>query len=269
MRKLSNESSKAILYAIMDCTGEILGSAHEQVVNQINKACIEFIVSNSRQPSFEDLREILGAFPNWFFTDIKKGRTKFSRLLAKTLDEVNLTFETPIQSQILPKTAAAERILLEDIDSFSKAVSISPKAAYQVSLDSIYEDDIKIALIDIIGERFIPNHSASEKSDLYTSMVVLRGKRVPTAFLLKSMKSVKTMDMKSGLGKRSNQILRLMNEPADLYIVQHTGVINTDVIDHLYAQVFKKATELQKTLYYYIMDGNETARILLGYEKIR
>ena len=76
------------------------------------------------------------------------------------------------------------------------------------------------------------------------------------------------MDMKSGLGKRSNQILRLVKEPAILYVVQHTGEIATDVIEHLHAQVFNKATELRKTLYYYIMDGNETVRILLGYNKI-
>ena len=195
MKKLSNESSKAILYAIMDCTGEILDSAHENIVNQIQKICVDFIVAESRQPTFGELTKKLEVLPDWFFMDIKKERHKFSRLLTKSLDRIDLIFDSPVISQKV-STAKAERVFLEDIDSFSQAVSIDPHTASQVSLDSIYEDDVKNALIEIIGERFIPTHSATEKSDLYTSQVVLKGQRVPTAFLLKSMKSVKTMDMK-------------------------------------------------------------------------
>lgn len=267
MKNLSKESSKAVLYAIMDTTGSISDSAHEKLVSQIYRLCVDFAISESRLPRLEELTEIIEKLPGWILTDVIKSKPKFIRSLANALGNIELIFNAATP-QRLHIEADAERIFLEDIDSFSRAAKIDSQAASQVSLNDVYEDDVKIALIEIIGERFIPKHSANEKSDLYTSQVILRGRRVPTAFLLKSMRSVKTMDMKSGLGKRSNQILRLIKEPAVLYVVQHTGEIITDVVDHLYAQVYKKAIELQKTLYYYIMDGNETARVLLGYNRI-
>ncbi|MFW9889518.1 MAG: hypothetical protein ACFFER_15125 [Candidatus Thorarchaeota archaeon] len=266
MRRVSEASSKAILYAILNSVGDISDSSHENLVNKIHKLCIDFALSNSRLPSSEELAQILEKLPKRLFANGVGRREKFTKLLSVALGSTDLTFDT---ATLQNSHSNVERVFLEDIDSFSKAASILPQDTSSISLEHLYEDQVKIALIDIIGERFIPDHSATEKSDLYTSQVILKGQRVPTAFLLKSMRSVKALDMKYGLGKSGNQVLRLVKEPAKLYVVQHTGEIKTDVIEHLEAQLFRKAKGLETTLYYYIMDGNETARILLGFGKLK
>ena len=69
-------------------------------------------------------------------------------------------------------------------------------------------------------------------------------------------------------GKRGDQLLRLLREPARLYVVQHVGEIDTNVIELLGTLAIQKSQQSMEGLYYCIMDGVDTARVLKAYGKL-
>jgi len=86
---------------------------------------------------------------------------------------------------------------------------------------------------------------------------------MPTAFMLKGKGTPGKLTV-GKCGKNGDQILRLVEEPARLFVVQHIDSIDTYVIKLLEIAVGSVARG-NKKLYYCVMDGIETARILLAY----
>lgn len=160
-----------------------------------------------------------------------------------------------------------ERVYVDGIDSFRKVNSVEPHAIIDLVPLKISEENIKNSLAEILGEKFVPKDWPGEKSDLYTTRVVLRGKRIDTAFLLKGP-SVDILTI-SKLGKRGNQVLKLTKEPAQLFTIQHVGKIDSDVIEHLENEVTKQSRSRNLKLYYCVIDGIDTTRILAAYGKLQ
>jgi len=57
-------------------------------------------------------------------------------------------------------------------------------------------------------------------------------------------------------------------EPAQLFIVQSIGPIDTYVIEHLESEVSRESKKRGLKLYYCIIDGTDTARLLKAYDKL-
>lgn len=159
----------------------------------------------------------------------------------------------------------AQEVTVDDIDSFSRVDSISSSEVPDIA--DMKETNVKHGLARILGEPYVPIDSGVEKCDLFTSRVIFQGVRCPAAFLLKGRSFKGPLRIKH-LGKPANQILRLLTEPARLYFVQHVNEITTDVRDHLKVRVSDKARKEKTTLYYCLMDGIDTARVLMAHGEI-
>ncbi|MBU7036696.1 MAG: hypothetical protein HXS52_02100 [Theionarchaea archaeon] len=190
------------------------------------------------------------------------------------LTRLNYEFE-PVLKEIKRKakiskssdiSTSCERVYVDDIDSFRKVRNVNPKAVKDFVPVKMSERKLKESLASIIGEKFIPEDWGGERSDLYSSRIILRGKRISTAFLLKGP-SVRKLTIDK-CGKRGNQVLRLMTEPAELFVVQHVGEIDTDVIKLLETCVSNLSGSKNMKLYYCVIDGTDTARILFAYSKL-
>lgn len=164
------------------------------------------------------------------------------------------------------RRAFCRRIYVEDIDTFGKVKGVKPKSVWKSVPLRISELEIKELLADIVGEKFVPKDWSGEKSDLYSSLVEFGGNRLSTAFMLKGP-SVRKLTIDK-CGKRGNQLQRLVREPARLYVVQHIGEIDTDVIELLETLVSNRSQQKMEGLYYCIMDGVDTARVLKAYGKL-
>ena len=171
-----------------------------------------------------------------------------------------------IQRESATEAQLCKRVFVESIDSFQRVREIESKTVESLVPLSFSENDIKRSLADIVGEKFVPKDWSGEKSDLYTSFVVLEGCRIGTAFMLKGP-SVKRLTIDT-CGKRGNQLLRLVKEPANLFVVQHVGEIDTDVIELLDVLVSDLSRKRKERLYYCTMDGVDTARVLRAYDKL-
>lgn len=153
---------------------------------------------------------------------------------------------------------------IEQIDSFSLAHE-KPRATTRRALDllkSIPEQDVKDAFAEIIGEAMVPKDWGGEKSDMFSSGVVLDGNRVSTAFAFKGPAKFRPMTL-AELGKNGDQIYRLYEEPADLLVLQHCHEITPPVrrVMRAFAQ------QMGNPRSYCIIDGYDTLRLLTAYRK--
>jgi hypothetical protein len=154
-------------------------------------------------------------------------------------------------------------VFVEDIDELAKAVEVADAVGDWKVMEHVSEQAFKQCLAEILGVD-APRDWGGERSDLYSAHVHLRGRRHPTAFLLKGPARFSPMTL-NHLGKNNDQIVRLSHEPADLLIVQHCHDIGTDVRETLRAFAVQPGPIRRR---YCLIDGRDSYKILLAYGKL-
>lgn len=163
-----------------------------------------------------------------------------------------------------------DRLYVEDIDSFKKVRDVNPAMVSHLLRDgflAISEDQVQIALEEILNVSFHRKDWGGEINDLYTANVVVNGERRATAFLLKGPGIGKKVMEIADCGKRGDQIVRLFDTPADLFVVQYVGPISDFLIKDVQAKVANLRAS-GKEASFLIMDGQDTARVLHAYGKL-
>ncbi len=160
------------------------------------------------------------------------------------------------------------RVHPEDIKEFGKITEIEyPAIKYHRQIldiiKNIPEDEIKKKLGHIMLEGDLPNDWGGEKSDVYTNHLTLNSKRIRSAFILKGPSKFKRLEPKD-LGKNGDQIIRLFDEIADLYVLQHCHYVSPSIEKLMDAF----ASRYMNTSRYMIIDGIDTYRILKAYKMI-
>lgn len=176
---------------------------------------------------------------------------------------------SPLAVKGIKPDIRCKRIYVDDIDSFKEVRKIDPSQVKDLVPLDLKEQYIKESLAEIIGEAFIQKDWGGEWSDLFTTRIILGRKRVSAAFLLKGRGLRKSKLTIADCGKNGDQIVRLVKQPAALFIVQYVGEIDPMVLEFLEAMVEKESRKSNRILYYCLMDGIDTARVLLAYRKIK
>lgn len=152
-------------------------------------------------------------------------------------------------------------ISIDKIDSFSKAQKQKKSGNGQ-----FYEKDVKEVFKEAIGENGKFIDWGGETDDLYTTRLKLKGKRVSAAFGLKG-KGTKGILTPKKMGKNGDQIQRLFKSPAEAFFVQYNEQISESVIDQMKSLAIAKSVMENKKVYYGIIDGDDTSRIMRAYDK--
>jgi len=162
------------------------------------------------------------------------------------------------------------RLHIDDIDSFTKVRKVGPEQVSDVVSEgwlNIKEDCIQTAIEEILNVPFHKQDWGGEENDLYTANVILKGDRIPTAFVLKGRGTRKHTLQIRDCGQNGDQLVRLFQSPAELFVVQFVGQISENVVK----DVESKASLLRsqgKRAWYCIIDGQDTARLLHAYGKL-
>jgi hypothetical protein len=167
---------------------------------------------------------------------------------------------------VLIKKTGDLMVSVDEIDSFSKVVGVSPESVKNLVPLPIREEEIKRRFQEIIGEPFSQKDWGGERSDQFTTRILLKGRREPAAFVYKGKAYIDRPLMISDLGTRGDQVIRLFNEPAKIYFLQCNGRIDSQVYDMMKIYAEKKA--VGEEVFYCIIDGIDTARVLRAYDKI-
>jgi len=96
--------------------------------------------------------------------------------------------------------------------------------------------------------------------------VVYEGRRRAAVFLLKGRGTRGPLTLKK-CGHDGGQVVRLFDLAAELFVVQHVGPVDEDVI----RDVEQKTERLRlqgRNAWYCIMDGQDTARMMRAYGKL-
>jgi len=151
---------------------------------------------------------------------------------------------------------------IDGIDSFTRVCDSPdrPSKTDLIRLRDIPETDIKNAFAEIKGEPIVPKDWGGEKSDLFSSRVVINGNRISTAFVSKGPAQFRPMTL-AELGKKGDQIVRLFTEPASLFVLQHCHEITPPVRQTMRAF----AEQTGRLRLFCIIDGYDTFRILRAY----
>lgn len=163
-----------------------------------------------------------------------------------------------IQVTFAPAAAKAIPITIEDIDSFSKAKRAAKK------LGSTKEEIIKKAFASIAGEGGVFKDWGGEKSDLYTNKIRVKGARRAVAVAFKG-KGTGGKLVPAKMGKNGDQIGRLFDEPAEVFLIVYCGQIDSSIISQMQAfAIAKKAMGGQK-VYFGVIDDDDLGRIAASY----
>jgi len=163
-----------------------------------------------------------------------------------------------------------DRLYVEDIDSFAKVRDVNPSRVIPLlkrGFLDLSEDQVQLALEQILNVPFHRKDWGGEINDLYTANVIVNSARRATAFLLKGPGIGRKKMEIADCGKRGDQLVRLFGTPADLYVVQYVGPISDLLIKDVEGKV-AVAKAGGKGVHFLIMDGQDTARVLHAYAKL-
>ncbi len=185
-------------------------------------------------------------------SDSKKLETLPTKTSPKGSATVKVAFPAPAQR--------AKFISIDDIASFARVRdqgdSLRPPK-------SLAEKKLKHAFQKIIGEPGSFKDWGGEKSDLFTTKLRLTGARVPAAIAFKG-KATKGKLVPAKMGKNGDQINRLFDEPAGVFLVVYVGQIDSSIIAQMQAFAIGNALK-GRPVHYGIIDGRDVARLAAAY----
>jgi hypothetical protein len=147
-----------------------------------------------------------------------------------------------------------------EIAQFSRMDSQwTPSRAEFAQLANVPERRVKQIIGDLLGELAVPSDWGGEESDLFSAQLLVGNARRTSAFLLKGPARFHPMTPRD-LGKNGDQLYRLFNIPADIYVVQHCHTIGPAVRKTV--EAFALHRSFTVPCRYVIMDGYSTARLL-------
>ncbi len=163
-----------------------------------------------------------------------------------------------------------DRLYVEDIDSFQKVRDVNPAMVARFLKNGFLswtEDQVQIALEQILGVSFHKKDWGGEANDLYTANVIVNSSPRATGFLLKGPGIGKKEMVIADCGKNGDQLVRLFTTPAVLFVVQYVGPISEMIVTDVQGKVTALKSEGKTTLFL-IIDGQDTARLLHAYGKL-
>jgi hypothetical protein len=193
---------------------------------------------------------------------------QLSNILTK--DDIVGNHRTPKLKRVGQFEQMPERLYIDEIDSFQKVRNLQPKEVQKYiagGFINVTEDFVQEAIKKILDVPFHRKDWGGEINDLYTTNLIIAGKRRAAAFLLKGPGIGKKEMHIADCGKRGDQIVRLFETPADLFVVQYVGPIADLLIKDVQSKI-EALKSLGKQANFLIIDGQDTARLLHAYGRL-
>jgi hypothetical protein len=119
----------------------------------------------------------------------------------------------------------------------------------------------------IIGEKGKFKDWGGEKNDLCSTRLYFQGRRMATAFAFKGKGLTKKKLTPNFMGKNGDQIQRLFQSPAEIFILQYWSQIDDSVVEQMEMAAKIKSYSDGKKIYYGTIDGQDSFRLIQAYKK--
>lgn len=157
----------------------------------------------------------------------------------------------------------ARYITIDDVDSFARARTARVDPG---DYTPIAESRFKAGIAKILHESGTFRDWGGERNDLYTSRVVVSGKRHAAAFAFKGPGTSGTLTP-GKMGKNGDQIQRLFKTAANVFMVQYWGQVAESVTEQMEEFAKAKSAVEGTVIYFGVIDGDDSNRLLKAYPK--
>lgn len=171
----------------------------------------------------------------------------------KATASATLTFSVPSQ------LVQTEIVTIADLDQLAPASTLPGGRPIQLS-----EDEFKLGFQAVIGETGVFKDWGGEKNDLFTTQLKVRGTRRAAAVAFKGPGTRGKLTPKK-LGKNGDQIQRLFNTAAEVFLVQYWSDIDESVLEQMEAFAVARSVTVGRKVSYGIIDGSDSARIIAAH----
>ena len=163
----------------------------------------------------------------------------------------------------------ALQVFVDEIDEFAPVLQISSKDVLPFLTKGridLSENEIQLCLEAALGVPLHKNDWGGEENDLYTSNLRIGGRRVTTAFALKGRGETAASLQLAHSGKNGDQLVRLTQSPADLFVVQYVGMISENIVKDMEGKVLALRAK-GRSATFCIIDGQDTARLMRAFQQ--
>jgi hypothetical protein len=197
---------------------------------------------------------------------LANSRTKRERFHTKTNPKISVSVRIPKGQKIsvrVPFRVRSKFIRVEEIKEFSKSKGIKSIAGLKPA--RLSEAKTKEGFLKLLGEVKRPKDWGGENNDIFTDRVSLFGKKKRAAFALKG--PAKTGPLVPGkMGKNGDQIQRLFDTPASVFIVQYEGEVKESVYK-LMEELSKARAITAGEIFWGVIDDDATKRLRKAYPR--
>jgi DNA-binding transcriptional ArsR family regulator len=190
------------------------------------------------------------------------GNTKALEKVA-TKRRVKLTIRLPRSVTLPTKGANVARITVDDVDTFAAVRDVPHGESLP---KSVSEDDFKSGVQAVVGQAGQFRDWPGENADLYTSRMMIGGKRVTAAFAFKGPGQPGKLTP-GRMGKNGDQAQRMFQLDADVFIAQHWREIEPSVVETMRTYAVAKSIATGKRILYGVIDGQDSERLRQAYPK--
>jgi len=175
--------------------------------------------------------------------------------------------EVRIGKELRDISIEVKYLTVDDIDNFSRVRPLKHnKVPDELEPARLPEKVFKTGMANILGNRGVFKDWGGEKNDLYTSHLNVSGKRYPAAIGLKGPATKGTLTP-GKMGHNGDQIQRLFDSDAQVFLVQYEGPIAESVSQQLKGLAVNKSVEDRRTVFYGIIALEDSYRLRLKYPK--
>ena len=153
-------------------------------------------------------------------------------------------------------------ITVDEIDTFRKVRHVKANT----HPNPMPEARFKRGIQRILGERGRFKDWGGERNDLLTTRLVLKGKRRAAAFAFKGP-GLRGILTPGRMGKNGDQIHRLFNSAAEVFLVQYWNQIAESVLEQMEEFAKAKSVSDGKEIFFGVIDGQDSNRIITAYPK--
>lgn len=169
-----------------------------------------------------------------------------------------------MQVRLSEKRARVHSITIDEIESFRKVRSIDNRDP-EIG-DEFSESDYKAGLQKILGEDGRFKDWGGEVADLFTTRFRVNGRRRAVALALKGP-ATKGKLTPGKMGKNGDQIQRLFEAPAEVFLVQYCRQVDLSVPAQMKQLAVAKSLMTGTRVLHGIIDGKDSRRIVRAYPK--
>jgi hypothetical protein len=167
-----------------------------------------------------------------------------------------------VQLRLSERRARIQAITVNDIGSLAKVKRI--RGPVPDLGDSMSETQFKGGLQRIVGEGGRFKDWGGEVADLFTSRCRVAGRRRPVALALKGP-ATKGELTPGKMGKNGDQIQRLFEAPAEVFVVQYCRQVALSVLAQMRQLAIAKSLMTGTHVRYGVIDGSDSTRVVRAY----